>query len=93
MDLWCERIFLYSDLFNMGKNNNIGEVENQQFVIIPLSSEPTFTQHYSLNVRQEFEYKNQQNVSFWFTTTNGRILEFTSPAYIILDFLEGVHQQ
>lgn len=91
--VWCERIKMYSELFNMGTNTEGNKLEIEKFVLIPIQCEPMQSQMYSLNVIQSFEFGDKKGIEIYFTDMDNNILEFSedSPAMIILDFQEGVH--
>lgn len=90
---FCERIKIFSDLFNVGTRSQSGNTEKKQFVVVPIECEPTEHQMYSLNLLQQFEFKNPSVMEIFFTDMDDTILEFSqsSPAILLLDFVEGTH--
>lgn len=90
---FCERIKLHSDLFNIGTNSSFQNTEKQSFVIIPIECEPTQHQMYSLNITQNFEFKDPSVFEIFFTDMDDMELDISTsfPAYILFDFEEGRH--
>lgn len=82
---------MVSDVFNVGTNNPSYRTEKEQYIMLPIECEPTQHQMYSLNIRQDFEFKNGSTIRVRFTDMDDTLLEFTTPAYINLDFVEGKH--